>query len=347
MPVTSLFRRIRDDYFGGAMSQNFKFVVVLSALVFFLVGGILLGRQHSPALAPESYASCSLSMRQIYQSGLGDVYNYEDVEVFEEPSSYYLAFYDVVGDEVRNPDFSPAPDDVQDEYKDTAVQQEAWQVFTQLIPAQDRQMVVEFNVFTDGYSNTLAAVDRSKQDISMWVLEVDVADLEDKNSLVFTIIHEYAHLLTLDSSQVIPDAELASDPENLALLTEKADLCPDYFTGMGCSYPDSYINMFYKRFWVDIDDEWEKVDMLQYNTEDDVPYYNALYNFYKAHQDQFVGDYAVTHPTEDIAESFTHFIFNPKPTGNSIREQKILFFYEYPNLVRLREDILNGACNLK
>jgi len=54
----------------------------------------------------------------------------------------------------------------------------------------------------------------------------------------------------------------------------------------------------------------------------------------------------VTHPAEDIAESFTYFVFTPKPTGNSIKEQKIAFFYEYPELVKLRSDILNGACSL-
>jgi len=328
------------------MSQNLKFIVVLIVLALFLTGGILLGRQWNAPLSPEYYASCSLSMKQIYQSGLGDVYDFDGVTNFDEPPFYYLAHYDVAGDEAINPDFNPIPADVPDAYTDVAAQQKAWSVFTQLIPSQDREMVIEFNIFTDGYSNTLAAVDRSKRDISMWSLEADVADLEDIDSLVFTMIHEYAHLLTLQSSQVAPDAELAENFNDPVLLNEKEHLCQNYFTGMGCSYADSYINIFYERFWTDIHDEWKKIDMLQY-ADDDVSYYNALYDFYTTHQDQFVGDYAVTHPTEDIAESFTHFVFSPKPVGNSIREQKVLFFYEYPELVRLREDILNGACKLK
>lgn len=329
------------------MSRNIQFIGILGILALFLVGGISLGRQWKAPLAPEHYASCSLSMQQIYQSGLGDVYDFEGVTDFSEPSFYYLASYTVEGDELTNPAFNSVPAGTPKDYTNTDLQQEAWDVFTQLIPPEDRRMVSEFNIFTDGYSNTLAAVDRSKRDISMWVLEADVADLEDKNSLVFTMIHEYAHLLTLDASQVEPDAELATEPNDLVLLTEKAYLCPHYFTGMGCSYADSYINVFYERFWTDIQEEWEEVDALQYNTDDFVPYYNALYDFYKTNQDQFVGDYAATHPTEDIAESFTHFVFNPKPLGNSIREQKLLFFYEYPELVRLREDILKGACALE
>jgi hypothetical protein len=59
-----------------------------------------------------------------------------------------------------------------------------------------------------------------------------------------------------------------------------------------------------------------------------------------------VDDYSTTHPAEDIAESFTYFVFGPKPTGNSIKEQKIAFFYEYPELIHLRENILSGACSL-
>ena len=93
-------------------------------------------------------------------------------------------------------------------------------------------------------------------------------------------------------------------------------------------------------------DEWEDVDAIQYQPDANVAYYNALYDFYQTHRDQFVGDYAVTHPAEDIAESFTYFVFSPKPSGNSIRERKIRFFYEYPELIRLRGEILKGACSL-
>lgn len=50
-------------------------------------------------------------------------------------------------------------------------------------------------------------------------------------------------------------------------------------------------------------------------------------------------DYAATNPGEDIAESWTAFILQPKPTGSTIADQKTLFFYDYPELVRLRGQI--------
>ena len=51
-------------------------------------------------------------------------------------------------------------------------------------------------------------------------------------------------------------------------------------------------------------------------------------------------DYAATNPGEDIAESFTSFVMEPKPDGDTIAEEKVLFFYEYPELVQLRAEIV-------
>lgn len=343
------------------MKKNTNVIVVLFVIGLAVLSGIALGRYSSGRLAVEPIGgACSVTMTDIIASAQGDVYSMEGDSEYVEPKSNYLVKYSVEGDAIKEPftgpfpsDFADSqkdtalPNDLVDEQNDTASQNTAWDVFTALIPAQDRQMVVQYNVFTDGYSNTLAAVDQSREDAAQWVLEIDIADLEDKDSFLFTLIHEYAHLLTLNALQVIPDQEIVDSPKNLSLQEEKDANCSTYFTGTGCSYKDSYINTFYNRFWLDINNEWIKIDVLQYNPEDSTPYYDGLYSFYKSHQDQFVDDYATTHPTEDIAESFAYFVFNPKPIGNSIKEQKIAFFYEYPELVQLREHILSGACSLE
>ena len=39
-----------------------------------------------------------------------------------------------------------------------------------------------------------------------------------------------------------------------------------------------------------------------------------------------------------------YFIFTPKPSGASIAEQKLLFFYAYPEMATLRERILANLC---
>src|SRR5215208_6090610 len=69
-----------------------------------------------------------------------------------------------------------------------------------------------------------------------------------------------------------------------------------------------------------------------------------IYEFYTKYPDQFVTKYAATNPVEDIAESWTEFVMRPKPLGASIAEQKVLFFYEHPELVELRHNILQGVC---
>ena len=319
-------------------------IVVLIVVFSFVLLGIMLGKYISRTQPLETVnVSCPNTMAEVIESSKGDVYNMEDDPNYIEPTSYYLVKYSVDGDEIVNPVFDQIPADLADEQKDKALQLEAWQIFANLIPAKDRQMVTQYNIFTDGTENTLAAVDQIAADPSQWVIEVDIADLENKDALLFTLIHEYAHLLTLNASQVSVDEEIYNDPFNTSLIESKTATCPHYFTGTGCSLPNSYINAFYLRFWEEINPEWEKIDTLQY-ADDLMPYYNGLYNFYLAHPDQFLDDYSTTHPAEDIAESFTYFVFSSKPKENSIKDKKILFFYEYPELVELRQSILESTC---
>jgi hypothetical protein len=53
-------------------------------------------------------------------------------------------------------------------------------------------------------------------------------------------------------------------------------------------------------------------------------------------EEEYVSDYAATNPGEDIAESFVDFILKTKPSGTSEANQKVQFFYDYPELVKLR-----------
>jgi len=328
--------------------KNLTVLLVIILVCLAIACGYAIGIYLSASIDRDTGASCPNIMADIVQSAQGNVYEVVDPN-YIEPYFYNLATYSVNGDEIINPVFDTTiPNDLKDEQQNSALQKEAWQIFATLIPAKDRQIVSQYKVFTDGFEETLAMVDLTEGDLTHWIVEVDIADLEDKNQFMFTLIHEYAHLLTLNASQVTADQEvlndLLNDTPDLALLERKTTACPNYFTGGGCSLPNSYINSFYNRFWVDINTEWKKIDALQYADDLD-PYYAGLYNFYLTHQDQFVDDYSTTHPTEDIAESFAYFVFSPRPAGNSIKEQKIAFFYEYPELIELRQNILNSTCH--
>ncbi len=293
-----------------------------------------------------SVAACPSLMADIVQAAQGSAYGPDSSGTSSSNTDWHtLVTYRVDGNQISDPSYEKVSPNLKSLQQDINAQQAAWDLFVGLIPPEDRKMISEYRVFTDGPSNILAAVEQAPNDPAKWVIEVDEADLQNKKELVFTLIHEYTHLLTLNANQVPPDVAIFNNPDNQNLFDQKVAACPTYFPDEGCSKPNSYINTFYNKFWVNILDEWRKIDALS-TAENQNPYYDKLHAFYQTHQDQFVDDYAATNTSEDMAETFAFYVLSPKPTGNSIRNQKILFFYDYPELVQLRSQILNNLCTL-
>jgi hypothetical protein len=56
-------------------------------------------------------------------------------------------------------------------------------------------------------------------------------------------------------------------------------------------------------------------------------------------RDQFVTDYAATNPAEDLAETFTIFVTEDRPTGDTIADQKVQLLWADADLVELRAQI--------
>jgi hypothetical protein len=258
----------------------------------------------------------------------------------DTPEESTLVSYTVRDDEISDPLFEDVDSDLLDEQTDQEAQARIWEYYTQIIPAESRDTLVEYVVFTDGLDNTLAAVSQSYEDPTLWSLQVDIADTSDYYSLTFTLIHEHGHLLTLGPDQVPPSLAVFNNPEDADVYLEELAACANYFPGEGCANTDSYINTFHARFWPEIQEEWNEINL----EEDDDLYYEKLDDFYYEHQDQFLTDYSPTSPAEDIAEAWAFFVLGPRPPGNTIAEQKILFFYGYPELVELRSAILNNVC---
>ena len=203
----------------------------------------------------------------------------------------------------------------------SAKQQEFWQFFTRLIPQSLRGEIRQLVLFADEEDGTAAYVaPLSDDDLSRWEMGFNLAYVWDgsgqlnKGETAYTSIHEVAHVLTLNSGQV--NVNGAS--------------CSTFHTGEGCSNPDAYINRFVDNYWKDIMEEHQNI-----GEEDE----EAFYAFYEKYKDRFVSEYAATNPGEDIAESFTNFVLKDIPTGNSIAEQKMRFFYHYEEMVTAREMI--------
>ena len=69
--------------------------------------------------------------------------------------------------------------------------------------------------------------------------------------------------------------------------------------------------------------------------------------YYKNNSNRFVSDYATINVEEDLAETFVKFIFDSKPKGETIKEQKILAFYEEAELVKIRDEVRVNLSALK
>lgn len=181
-----------------------------------------------------------------------------------------------------------------------ALPQGAWADFSRLI------------IFTDGEDETLAYVYPADSAGDKWVVAVDPADAGDWRWFLETVLHEYAHYVTLNSSQVTYTEE-----QTVTTYNEEGMVSSD----------DSYLNAFYQAFWVDyLDDRLVNRDS---------------YNFFLRHEDDFITAYASTDPSEDIAECFTYFILGDTVQGDAVWEQKLDFFYQYPELEQFRAETRN------
>lgn len=261
----------------------------------------------------------------------------------EEKNDFYpLAVYRVSGEKITWSNNEPVPDDLVKFQEQKDVHQKIWDHFVNLVPKDQRPMLGEFVIVTDGEEKLLAAVRQTDENLYSWILEVDIADIANSRELTYTLIHEFAHLLTLNSKQVTPSRAVFDNPNDQQVYTHESLRCEQYFSNEGCSQPNSYLNSFYAEFWTNIYDEWKKT----HQSRDDEQYYENLNDFYHKYQDRFVTDYAVVNPVEDIAESFSFFILSPKPTGDTIAEKKIMFFHDFPELVKLRVEIQNRICSL-
>ena len=257
-----------------------------------------------------------------------------------EKPIHFLVLYTIKNNKLAQRQDLFVPEQLRSEWDARAEHESIWNYFKALIPEKDRRMVTEFSIMSDGHENILAAVGPTEDDLSKWGLKVDILDSSDPYLLTFTLLHEFGHLQTLNADQVRLDQFLVHNPDDESARERAIASCPQYFTGQGCSQPASYLNEFFNRYWKDLYSEWQDIDQEQ----DQGMHATMLANFYKIYQDQFLTDYAATSPMEDIAESWAFFVLSPKPELNSIANEKILFFYEYPELVSLRQEILDRVC---
>ena len=236
----------------------------------------------------------------------------EDTDAWEEVSADGPAIeddddfgtvevYDVLADGSLSPDA-----------EGTAL--EVWELF-QLVATPDftAEVLLQYRVGDAPESDTLAYVDQDETHPDYWILAANLATADDEELLIGTLIHEYAHILTLSTDEF-----------------DEAGTCdPAFELSEGCPSPTSVLAAFRDRFWSGYADS-PAAD----NDDEDV-----AYEFYLEHEDDFVSDYAATNIVEDLAESFMTYVMEESFEGSGVVAAKLAFFDEFPELAAIRERI--------
>jgi len=255
----------------------------------------------------------------------------DNLEYVDEEEGIDLATYEIVNEKINltnktnNPEFTL-------EANNTAEHNFLWDYFYSIFGEINTTKYIDnFIINTDGVDGSLASM--YLNDDNVWGFYVDPADTLEKGKFfdlqdfTYTLVHEFGHLLTLNDSQVDYDNY---DEYN----------CFTHLLSEGCLYEDAYSFLYFEKFWSgDLYEDWE--NNVGYDAyEEDQSY------FYEDHPEVFITEYAATDTDEDIAESFAHFVLTDKPQSNKIMDQKILFFYDYPELLNMRNTIRKNITSI-
>jgi hypothetical protein len=249
-------------------------------------------------------------------------------------------------------DYHDSVDAKLEKFQDEDLHKQLFDMYVSITPKQILDEVAYFEIATDDYGGLMSAeTGRGGWDGDLrekYYLVVDPLDMVQAGSIdeqyhKSTMIHENAHILSLGSSQSDNDWVLdsVSNTELVEIVQEKAAACaPNYYDDVsGCMNSNSYLNKFFQEFWVDIYPSFKWY--YEFDDYDKFEHHNDL--FYQKYKTQFVTWYAATNPDEDFAESFTVFVLKEKPTKSTVSfihsDQKILFFYDFPELVEMRDFI--------
>ncbi|MCG8577593.1 MAG: hypothetical protein MI810_22120 [Flavobacteriales bacterium] len=209
-----------------------------------------------------------------------------------------------------------------------------WDVFYTIFPHEKiDKYIVSLRLITDGVNGDLGGLNQLDASLKRWELDIDTADmnLNSRDSLhineyLFTLVHEFGHLISLNIEQMKPTNDRYQNDKK------------GYLTSEGYARKGGYLDAFVKEFWTGkLMEDWTRVDEL-YNTNEWV---DSIYQFYLNYPDNFVTDYAAENPEEDLAESWSFFIFKFKGrvSTETIKDRKMSFFYQYPELVAYRKHI--------
>lgn len=222
---------------------------------------------------------------------------------------------------------------VKNHSKNDELAQHHWDTFYEIFP-QDitKKYIKKLVLISDGLDEKTGALGALNDRNDQWQLVIDTLDVnfrtKDKKRLkesVYTLVHEFGHLLTLNSTQIRPTNKISQEEGE------------PYLTLEGEAYKNSYLNKFVSLFWKGkLLERWDIIKERHCFTEESCV--EKLFGLYRENFADFVTDYAAESPEEDIVESWTYFVLKKKVKNpKTIAQKKINFFYEFPELVAYRK----------
>ncbi len=194
-----------------------------------------------------------------------------------------------------------------------------WNLFNFLLPSNYAASVARFQTFYSADpSHGYAFVEHAGGTKRTWQFTINrdaaltpYGTLAMPGQLMHTLVHELGHIITLGNGQV---GIFRFDCGTIAIAE-------------GCVAPGAYLDAFTREFWPQNRGE-----------------YGDMPGTYRPVD--FVSRYAAENPAEDMAESWAAFVLLRKPQGHTAAEEKIRFFYRYPELVSARASIRERLARL-
>lgn len=191
---------------------------------------------------------------------------------------------------------------------------EAWSLLCQILPESCRQKIAQFRVFSDGWGGAVAYADPLREghtaDNSRFMISVDYYDIYDENGnprdlsrVTYALLCTCGQILLEDESQL--DFTAGEDGNDPAAFVE-----------------GSLRKAFYDAFWA--------VPEGQYPVE------------WENCPEAFVSGQGASSFREDICQTFAVFLLGDQPDGDTVAEEKLLLFWQDPQMVSLRQQIRQG-----
>ncbi|MDD2648492.1 MAG: M28 family peptidase [Eubacteriales bacterium] len=195
----------------------------------------------------------------------------------------------------------------------SALEKKMWdELISKVVRKEERVKFMDgFMLFTEGVHNLTGYTPASSAEKPLITMGLDINDILDNNGnyrnfykSLATVIHEYGHVLGMNASQT--DIANQTDPSLIA----------GYL-------PDSYMAAYMTRFYPTVSPTAKF-----FPTGD-----------YRANPTDYVSTYGAGEPMEDFAESFRCFVLSPEPDTSTVAGKKMAFFYEYPEMTDIRDNI--------